>query len=1004
MAAAGEQLLAGRRIPVSAYRVQFGRSFTFREARSLVPYWERLGITDLYASPFLRARADGNNSYDICDLNLLDPTLGSREEFDALAAALRERGMGLLMDMVPNHMGISEPCNDWWMDVLENGPASTFASYFDIDWHPVKPEMQGKVLLPILEDQYGAVLEAGKLKLGHANGSFFIDYYQTRLPIAPPTYDRILSRQLDELAQALGPEDERVHEYQSIVTAAGHLPSGLALTEEQRAERNREKEVIKRRLAALAEASPAVGQAITAAVASLNGQPGEPRSFDALDELLQAQSYRLAFWRVAAEEINYRRFFDINGLAAVRVELPEVFQATHRLVLELLRQGQVTGLRIDHPDGLWDPRAYFRQLQEQYAREAMEARLAETAPGEDGSAAIEAWLAGRRGPRPAGESARPLYMVAEKILSGDEVLPADWDVDGTTGYDYLNYLNGLFVDSRRARAFDNTYAQFVGRRVAYSDIAYASRKLIMDVSLASEVTTLGHHMERIAETSRCFRDFTLNGLTSAIREVIACFPVYRTYIAPPANSISRQDRSYVEAAVAEARRRNPQSAGAVFDFLRDMLLLRNLDDFPEEHRREVMNFVMKFQQVTSPVMAKGLEDTAFYVYNRLNSLNEVGGGPDRFGVSVAAFHRQNEARWQRWPHSLLATSTHDTKRSEDVRARINVLSEMPEEWRAGLTRWGRLNAAHKTLVDGRPAPDANDEYMLYQAVVGAWPPGRMDRQGYADFRDRIAAYMLKATREAKVHTSWINPNERYDGAVRDFVLAVLPADAQSPFLADLEPLRQRVAFYGRLNSLSQVLLKLTSPGVPDIYQGNEVWDFSLVDPDNRRPVDYAPRQRTLAGLEKQVGAAGDDLLPLVQQLLSRPEDDRIKLYLTWRALSFRHSHAALFRQGSYLPLEASGERARHVCAFARVLGGQRAVVAVPRLALRLTGARLQLPLGQEAWRETWLALPRERTAAYRNVLTGEMVSAQRRAGSRGLPVAALFATFPVALLERIPQS
>lgn len=998
-----EQVLARRRIPRATYRLQFEHGFTFRDAQALVPYLDHLGISDCYTSPLLRGNSKGDNVYAICDQNLLDPALGSQQDFDAFISALKDHGMGLLLDIVPNHMGIVEPCNALWLDVLENGPSSLYASYFDIDWHPVKPELENKVLLPFLEDQYGVVLESGKLRLAYDNGGFFLQCGGMQLPIAPITYGSILGYQLDSLIEKLGKDNENSQEFQSILTAVSHLPPRTDPSPEAVAERDREKEVIRRRIAALHEASPEIRAAVERAIAAFNGDVGDPRSFDLMDGLLDAQAYRLAYWRVAAEEINYRRFFDVNELAAVRVELPDVFQATHRLIFDLLAQGKVTGLRVDHPDGLWDPRAYFHQVQETYLQRKLEAQPGQQSLSEDTGRHLMSWLQKRIHRAPASSADWPLYVVAEKVLSEGETLPADWAVYGTTGYDFLNALNRLFVDGAKRRAFDRIYSRFTGGGHSFGDVVNGAKKTIMLVSLASEVASLSHKLERITERNRRYRDFTLNSVALAVTEIIACLPVYRTYIVGATEQVARRDQTYVEAAVADARRRNPGAEQSIFSFIQDVLTLRNLHEFRPEDRAEVTDFVMGFQQVTGPMMAKAFEDTALYVYNRLVSLNEVGGSPERFGASVSLFHRQNEARWRRWPHSLLATSTHDTKRSEDVRARINVLSEIPKEWEAALERWSRLNASKKALVDGEPAPDRNDEYLLYQTLVGAWPWHIPTAEGLADFRRRIVGYMLKATKEAKVHTSWLNPDERYDAAVEHFVSRLLADTAEDDFLEDFVPFQRRVTYYGQFNSLAQILLKLTAPGVPDIYQGNELWDFSLVDPDNRRPVDYRTRRSMLAALEGRVSRSGEDLTMLAKELLDGVTDGRIKLYLTYQVLNHRRAHPRLFSEGSYRTLEAIGEKRRHVCAYARVLGAERVLVVVPRLVVGLTQGHEQPPLGARVWKDTILALPRERTGrTYRNLLTGEMLSVERRDGAPGLPLATLLQCFPVALLERMP--
>ncbi|MBI2908933.1 MAG: malto-oligosyltrehalose synthase [Chloroflexi bacterium] len=1003
-----EQIAAQRRVPCATYRLQLNRLFTFRDARGLVPYLRELGITDCHASPIFKTCRAGSHGYDVCDHSQLNPELGSDQDFEAFAASLRSKDMGLILDTVPNHMGIGS-ANNWWSDVLENGLSSIYASYFDIDWQPVAPELQNKVLLPILEDQYGRVLEGGRLRLAYENGAFFVYYGETRLPVSPRSYSAILSHRLAPLCETLGQEHENVAELQSILTALSYLPPQTEVDPDKIVERNREKEIIKRRIAALCDADPNVRLAIEDAVEIFNGTPGEPRTFDLLDTLMDSQAYRPAYWRVAAEEVNYRRFFDINELAALRVEHPDVFRATHELVFRLLAEGKVTGLRIDHLDGLWDPPAYLRQLQENYFLERTRGRL-EAASPKDLKDIVAAWLQAPRSP--ASSPLWALYVVAEKILSQGELLPREWALCGTTGYDFLNALNGLFVDGTASRKLTRTYRDFTGLQSNFPNLVNGTKKMTMLMSLPGEINALSHQLVRIAKQNRWCRDFTLNSLTFALREIIAALAVYRTYISGPDSA--QRDVEYIETAVAEAKRRNPRTAEAIFDFLRDALLLRNLEDFREEDRKRLIGFVMEFQQITVPVMAKGVEDTAFYIYNRLVSLNEVGGNPGDFGVSVAAFHQQNVERLRLWPHSMLTTSTHDTKRSGDVRARISVLSEMPQEWRAALRRWSRLNASKKTLVEGAPAPDRNDEYLLYQTLLGAWPPQLLSAEERCDFRTRIAAYMLKATKEAKVHTSWVNANEEYDAAVQNFVSRLLAGDSEDrpgsvptgvgmrrDFLADFLPFQRRVAYYGQFNALSQVLLKLASPGVPETYQGNELWDFSLVDPDNRRPVDYQLRRALLADLRKRVNRSGGELSGLAKELLDTGPDGRIKLYLTYRTLNFRRAHAELFSNGAYLPLEATGEKRDHVCAFARTSGEEMIIVAVPRLVLHLTGGAEQPPLGEAAWRDTWLTLPVGEGRGYRNLFTGEVLGIQEYAGRPGFSLGTIFADFPAALLERI---
>ncbi|MBI4736167.1 MAG: malto-oligosyltrehalose synthase [candidate division NC10 bacterium] len=991
------------RVPVATYRLQFSRAFTFRAARQMVPYLEALGVSDVYASSYLAARPGSLHGYDIADHNRLNPEIGTEEDYQRFIAALQDRGMGQILDVIPNHMGIAASCNPWWNDVLENGPSSAYAEFFDIDWVPLKSQLANKVLLPILGDQYGRVLENQELILEYADGTFSLRYHETRLPIAPRSATLILGHRLEALTATLGEADPHLQEYQSIITALTNLPPRTETAPDRVRERMREKEVIRRRLARLVEACGPVRASIEETVRIFNGKRGDPRSFDPLDRLLDDQAYRLADWRVAAEEINYRRFFDINELAAIRMENPAVFRETHRLILQLVAEGKVTGLRLDHPDGLFDPPRYFHALQRERFAQLLRARLSRgPATAEpDREAAVARALEDFDGVcqrDPAERGCRPLYLLAEKILARGERLPIHWAIHGTTGYEFLNLVGGLFVDNRNEKAMTAAYTGFTGQRTPFADLVYESKQLILQVSMSSELNVLGHALSRLAERDRHSRDFTLNSLTHALREVIACFPVYRTYIDGRNPEVALQDRACVEVAVAFAKRRNPATNVSIFDFVRDVLLLRYPENVDEAYHEDQRAFVQKFQQVTAPVTAKGVEDTAFYRYHRLVSLNEVGGGPDRFGISPEEFHKQCLARQEKWPEGLSATSTHDTKRSEDVRARIHVLSEIPREWRAAVGRWHRWNRKHASEVDGRPAPDRNDEYLLYQTLVGAWPLGPMGSEEATAFTGRIQAYMLKAAKEAKVHTSWINPNEAYDEALRAFVARILEPGHGNRFLPDFTTFQGFVPRLGMVNSLAQTLIKITAPGVPDFYQGTEVWDFSLVDPDNRRPVDFAARKTLLAGLQDRI--AGGDLLGLARELVEHWMDGRIKLYTIHRALTCRRRFPDLFRSGAYVPLTIVGQHAANVCAFARRNQTRAVVTVVPRLTAHLTDNGARLPLGAGVWGDTWVVLPEEFPGgSCTNLFTGAEVQAVERDGGARLAAGDLLADFPVALLE-----
>jgi (1->4)-alpha-D-glucan 1-alpha-D-glucosylmutase len=943
------------RIPSSTYRLQFNRHFTFAQAREIVPYLHELGISDVYASPYFQARAESLHGYDITDHNKLNAAIGSRADYDALVSELQKHGMGQMLDFVPNHMGVGESLNHWWMDVLENGPSSVYAPYFDIDWHPLKTDLRDKVLLPVLGDQYGRVLERGELKVRYEAGAFYLRYYEHEWPVAPGTYRHILQIALEILEPFK--QEEFYPEFQSIITALDNLPRRNETDPERVELRAREKEVIKRRLDRRCHEAPQVLEAIHKAVEKINGVAGNARSFDELDALLNDQAYRLAFWRVAAEEINYRRFFDVNDLAAVRMELPEVFDATHKLLLELVAAGAVTGLRIDHPDGLYNPREYFTKLQERCAQ-----ALGTSLP----------------------KDKRAIYLVVEKILSGPERLPNDWPVHGTTGYDFARIVNSVLCDASAEQAITKTFRRFIGHSMHFGHLVYAKKRLVMRLSLANDVKVLGNLLDRLSEKNRWFRDFTLDQLNLAVRETIACFPVYRTYVTPDGH-VSEEDRAVIERAISAAKRRNPAIEGSVFNFLRDILLFRFPENLDEEARAEHVHFVLKFQQATGPIMAKGLEDTTFYLFNRLAALNEVGGEPQQFGISLEDFHREQRWYHEHWPATMLTTSTHDTKRSEDVRARMVAISEIADLWRASLSRWRTFNRKAKTRIDEEDAPDANEEYLLYQILLGTWPvraDGKAASEASDQYIARVQEYMAKALKEAKVNTSWIQPNEQWDNAVKEFIARILERGAKNKFVPALAPVVEEVARLGAINSLSQALLKFTAPGVPDIYQGNEIWDDSLVDPDNRRPIDYAKRREMLSGL---TSAAPEELLA------SWP-DGRIKLFLTTRLLHFRREHPELFLHGSYEPLPVSGAHAESCVAFMRQHGNQCIIVLAPRLSVRVG-----YPAIGERWRDTQVQLPDNvARAACSDLFTGR----ELRAKERSLFFADAFAALPFAVYRK----
>jgi (1->4)-alpha-D-glucan 1-alpha-D-glucosylmutase len=954
----GEENKKGiRRIPSSTYRLLLNKEFTFRDAKAVVGYLDRLGIGDCYSSPILKARVRSMHGYDVVDLHKLNPEIGSRAAFDSFVRELKRHRMGFLLDIVPNHMNASAD-NSMWMDVLKHGPSSRWAAFFDIRWSSSERD-KGKVVLPVLLDEYDRALRSGKLRIKFAprSGTFLLSAYEATLPLSPASYASIL-RQASSSSLTGTPLPE------ALARGIEHLVEGFGKTKETGGpgvEREPSaaavSRALERRLARLARTRGGA-HAIDQAVERINGR------HDLLGPILEEQFYRLMHWRRAATEINYRRFLSINDLVAIRVELPSVFEESHDLVMGFIADGEVNGLRIDHLDGLWDPPQYLRRLQAA-SRRAM-----------------------ARGSGPALPRA-PLYVVPEKILKRGETLRREWPVQGTTGYDFANLVNGLFLLPESSGALESAYREFTGSRLSFHDVEHEAKKLAIRSSMSAELRTLAALLRDVAASAAGFGGLSLDDLSSALGEVAACLSVYRTYVSPRTRRLTAADSSYLRAAIEEAEARNGGPDARVWRLLRLVLLNPPRDDLR-------LDFVMRFQQFTVPVMVMGVEDTAFYRYNKLVSLNEVGGDPGTFGVSVEDFHRENLARVRRWPHGMLASSTHDTKRSEDVRARINVLSELPQEWRSAVGRWRALNRRNKTLAGGKLAPDENEEYLLYQTLIGSWPFGGPD----AGYVERMVSYALKASKESKAHTSWVDPDIEYDAATEKFVRGVLARDVENPFLAEFLGLQRKVAFYGMLNSLSQLLLKLTCPGVPDVYQGTEIWDFSLVDPDNRRRVDFPKRMAMLdrlAELESRDGSAS-----LASGLLAHPEDGSVKMFVLNHALLYRRAHAGLFDEGGYIPLDCLGARRDHVCAFMRENDGESVVVVVPRFFAKLTGGR-EGQFGKAEWGDTRVVL-KKTGSRYRNVFTDEQVSPQTIGPSACLVLDEVFRTFPVALLHEVKRS
>jgi (1->4)-alpha-D-glucan 1-alpha-D-glucosylmutase len=945
----------GAVIPRATYRLQLHGGFTFDAAAAVVPYLAQLGISHVYCSPILRARPGSQHGYDVIAHDQINPELGGAAGFERLLAALRAHGMGAILDLVPNHMGVSGGANRWWADVLEHGPASVFATYFDIDWEPVNQDLHGKVLTPVLGEHYSDVLDGGQLQLRFdaAAGAVALHYHEHVYPL-----------DLRTLAPLFAAAASNTHEAQAhaglerLAAAMEALPLRMPAAAGSRASASA---ALRRALAELVARDPAAAAAISAALDAANG----PDERDRLHGLLEAQAYRLTFWRVAADEINYRRFFDINELAGLRMEDPAVFEATHALSLDLAAAGTVDGFRIDHPDGLYDPAAYFERLQQGYR-----ARLA---------------------PAPGGGATLPLYVVAEKIAAPYEDVPIEWQLHGTTGYRFAMVVGGVLVDTTAEAEIDRIWHQFSGRPESFAQLAYDARKRAARGALASDLTMHATALWRIARADRRTRDFSYNSLRDALAEVAACMPVYRTYVM---DRPSTQDERFVDWAIAHARRHSDNTDPSIFDFVRRCMLNEPLEGYDDGLRLGVREFARRFQQFCAPVAAKGVEDTAFYRYHRLVSLNEVGGDPGTFGVTLRAFHGASADRAERWPHTILATSTHDNKRSEDVRNRIGVLSERPAEWEAWLARWSALAEGWRGRADGEPAPSRADEYLLYQTLLGSLPAGEMDTAALADYRDRIQAYMLKAAREAKLSTSWMRPNADYEKALAGVIDALLGRLQPNPLLTDLRQRAADLAWFGALNSLTMVLLKFTSPGVPDIYQGNEAADLSLVDPDNRRPVDYAVRR---ASLDAWTASHGDALPFAADALGEALSSGRLKLWATWRLLQLRKAHELLFRNGRYASLDLTGARAEHAVAYTRSAGDSGVYVVGARLYASLSLEPGTWPVGVAVWQDTALMLPAPaEDVTLRDLITGERL----RAASGRVELAQAFALLPIAVLMR----
>jgi len=925
----GPPPLANADIPQSTYRLQLHAGFDLRAARQRIDHLRTLGVSHLYASPVLAARPGSLHGYDGVDPARLNPELGDDAAFLELTEALREAGMGLVLDIVPNHMAVLAADNEWWLDVLANGPAAAHAGFFDIEWAPPQRELHGKVLLPVLGQPYGQALEAGEIvpAFDGARGAIVLRYFEHRFPIDLADHATLLAAA--PLPDEAGEADHAL--VASIVDGCAKLPPRDTTDGVARATRQREVAALAGALAELHARGGWAARWLDQCARALCGQPGEAASWDRLDALLQRQAFRLAHWRAAGDELNYRRFFDIDALAGLRIEQPEVFDAVHRRILHWVASGQVQALRIDHPDGMADPPAYFRRLQQCVAH----AR---------------------------GEPSRAMWIAAEKILGDDESWPDDWAVHGDTGYRFANQAIGLFVDGTHEVEFDALYADFVGRAIDYTAELDAAKRTVMAIPLAADLRLLTELAHDLALGHRASRDLTRPGLRDAIIEFTVAFDVYRSYVSE--RGATSADRARIERCAALARGRSRPSQQVQVHFIRQLLL----EPIEEPGRRSrQLRFVRRLQQFTAPVMAKAMEDTAFYRYHRLIALNDVGGDPRRFGHDADAFHAANRERAARTPHTMLGSSTHDSKRSEDVRARLAVLSEMPAQWADALHRWHQLAGAQWHIHNVDVPPERNDELLLFQTLVGLWPAGRpVDAPLLEELRDRVVAYMLKAVREAKQNSSWLDADTPYEQGLQRAVEVLLARIEPNPLLTDLRGFVELLAPFGCVNSLALVVLKLTSPGVPDLYQGHEDWQHALVDPDNRRPVDW----QQLASKLAQADALDAQMLS-AQALPGGLH----KLFVTARLLRWRRSAARLFRDGDYLPLPVEGPRAAHVVAFLRRQGSDACLTIAPRLAWQATEGRIEALAGGRCWLGTKVVLPADAPRNWRDVLTGLELSA-----------------------------
>lgn len=928
------------KIPDATYRLQFNKDFTFNDAKEIIPYLKKLGISHVYASPLLSPRKGSQHGYDVVNYNEINQEAGTFEEFEAFVDTLHFYGLGLILDIVPNHMGICKE-NNWWMDILENGQSSKYSHFFDIDWKPIKKELTGKVLLPVLGDHYGIVLTSGQIyfSLDAKKGKLFANYYEHELPLNPSSYPIILEHRIDVLKARLGSSNKDFQEYLSIITVFKNLPKHTTIDYEKIEERNREKQIASERLSNLCSNNYIIKGFIDENLIDFKCSPNNEISVEKVHNLLEEQIYRLAFWRVSADEINYRRFFDINDLAAVCVEHPDVFTDIHSFVLNLIENKKIDGLRIDHPDGLLDPAKYYKKLQMEISKKI----------GVDFNQNDKNLFASEK---------LPFYIVAEKILAPSEQIPQNWAIHGTVGYDFLNSVNGLFIKSENKNIFTDYYYSFIQKEIDFDEMSIDCKKIIMNTSLSAELNVLSNYLNQISEMYLFSRDYTLNSLRNALIELIACFPVYRTYISAEEESANSGD--YIKCAINRAKKRSFITDRLIFDFIEEVLLLKLEENIDSERYKAILNFTLKFQQYTGPLMAKGIEDTFFYRYNRMISLNEVGSNPNKFGISIEEFHQQNLCRIEITPNSMLSSSTHDTKRSEDVRSRLSAISELPQEWENLVKKLHTINKSFPKKLSDLPILDKNDEYLIYQCLIGIWEMKEFKKENCKMLRERLENYILKAIKEAKVHTSWLNVNSEYEKSVSNFIKRLFNHPFGHPFWKIFLPFENLITNIGYLNSISQCVLKLTSPGVPDVYQGCEIFKFTVVDPDNRRQVDYKKSNELFERIQPLVNFNPEtDNFDLFKQILHPLNSNLIKLFYVTTILNFRNQNSNLFKSGKYIPLNINGQHANHFVAFARIFENQAIIVVVPRLVRNLIFKNNPFQLNMEMMDDTTIEIPLE---------------------------------------------